>query len=53
MINPAHYDHLGYIAASYALFAATTLWFAMGARLRLARAATRLRAADPRARTVR
>ncbi len=52
MINPAAYDHLGYIAASYGLFAAATLWFAVGARMRLARAAIRLRAADPRARAM-
>ncbi len=50
MINPFSYDHAGYIAASYGLFAAATLYFAMGTRLRLARAARRLRAADPRAR---
>lgn len=49
MINPAHFDHLPYIAASYGLFVAVTLWFAVGARTRLARVAARLRAADPRA----
>ncbi len=51
MINPLHYDHLPYIAAAYGLFALATLYFAVGARLRLAHAARRLRAADPRART--
>ena len=52
MINPAAYDHLPYIAAAYGLFAAATLWFAVGARVRLARAAQKLRVADPRARNV-
>ena len=50
MINPLTYDHAGYIAAAYGLFAAATLYFAIGARLRLATIARRLRAADPRAR---
>ena len=50
MINPIAYDHAGYIAAAYGLFAAATLYFTLGARLRLATAARRLRAADPRAR---
>ncbi len=51
MINPLTYDHASYIAAAYGLFAAATLYFALGARLRLATAARRLRAADPRARS--
>ncbi len=50
MINPMHYDHLPYIAASYGLFFAATLYFTLGARLRLAKVARRLAAADPRAR---
>jgi hypothetical protein len=50
MINPLHYDHLAYIATAYGLFAAATLYFALGTRSRLARAGARLRAADPRAR---
>ena len=51
MINPLHYDHLSYIAAAYGLFAGATLYFAIGARLRLAHVARRLAAADPRARS--
>ena len=50
MNNPLHYDHLAYVAAAYALFAAVTLYYALGARMRLARATRRLRAADPRRR---
>ena len=50
MINPMQYDHLPYIAASYGLFAAATLYFVIGTRTRLSGAARRLRAADPRAR---
>ena len=50
MINPMHYDHLPYIAVSYGLFTAATLYLAIGARTRLYLAARRLRAADPRAR---
>ncbi len=49
MINPATYDHLPFIAAAYGLFAAATIWFAVGARMRLGRAAARLRATDRRA----
>jgi hypothetical protein len=52
MINPMQYDHAGYIASAYGLFVATTLWFALGARMRLVRTAARLRAADPRVRAV-
>ena len=48
MINPLHYDHLPYVAASYGLFVAATLYFAIGAQARLARVGTRLRAADRR-----
>ncbi len=44
------YDHLSYIAAAYGLFAAATLYFALGTQARLTLAARRLRAADPRAR---
>ncbi len=49
MINPLHYDHFGYIAAAYGLFAAATLYFAVGTQARLALVSRRLRAADPRA----
>ncbi len=50
MINPLGYDHLSYIAASYGLFAAATLYLVLGSRARLATVSRRLRAADPRAR---
>ena len=50
MINPLGYDHLGYIAAAYGLFAAATLYFVVGTRARLAVVSRRLLAADPRAR---
>ncbi len=50
MINPLHYDHAAFIAAAYALSLIATLYFVLGARLRLASAARRLRAADPRGR---
>ena len=50
MINPLTYDHASYIAAAYGLFAAATLYFTLGAQLRLATAARRMRAADPRVR---
>ncbi len=50
MNNPLQYDHLSYVAAAYALFAAGTLYFALGARVRLKRVTRRLRAADPRGR---
>jgi hypothetical protein len=50
MINPLHYDHLGFIAAAYGLFIGVTLFFAAGARNRLVLATRRLKAADPRAR---
>ena len=50
MINPVNYDHFGFIAASYGLFAAVTLYFVIGAQRRLSLATRRLRAADPRRR---
>ena len=50
MIDPLHYDHLPFIAGAYALFAAVTLYFALGARARLQVATRRLRAADLRGR---
>ncbi len=50
MTNPLHYDHLAYIAVAYGLSATATVYYVLGARVRLARAARRLRAADPRAR---
>jgi hypothetical protein len=43
--------HLPYIAASYGIFAAISLWMVLAAGLRLRRATTRLRAVDPRAGT--
>jgi hypothetical protein len=49
MNNPLQYDHAGFIAAAYGLFFAVTLFFAIGARSRLAVVGKRLRAADPRA----
>ena len=49
MINPLSYDHGGYIAAAYGLFAAATLYLVAGARARLGAVSRRLRAADPRA----
>ncbi len=52
MNDPLHYDHLGFIAAAYALFFAATLYFALGTRARLALVAKRLKAADPRARSL-
>jgi hypothetical protein len=50
MNNPLNFDHLGYIATAYGLFAAATIYFAAGAQMRLARVARRLRTADPRQR---
>jgi hypothetical protein len=50
MIDPLHYDHLGFIAAAYGLFFGVTLYFAVGSARRLALASRRLKAADPRAR---
>ena len=50
MIDPLGYDHLAYIAASYGLFAAVTLYLVIGTRARLSLVARRLRAADPRTR---
>ncbi len=50
MINPLRYDHLSYIAASYGLFAAATLYLVLGARARLSVVSRRLLAADPRRR---
>ena len=41
--------HLPYILASYSVFAAISAWLAVGAGLRLRRAAARLLAVDPRA----
>ena len=35
MINPSGYDHAGYIAAAYGLFAAATLYFVLAAYGRL------------------
>ncbi len=50
MINPLAYDHLSYIAVSYALFFGVVIWFSADSAARLKRATSRLRAADPRAR---
>jgi hypothetical protein len=50
MIDPLHYDHLGFIAASYGLFFGVTLFFVVGSARRLALVSRRLKAADPRAR---
>jgi hypothetical protein len=52
MNNPLLFDHLPYIAAAYGLFFAVTGWLVVGARMRLALVSRRLRAADPRARSV-
>jgi hypothetical protein len=52
MMNPLHFDHLPYIAAAYGLFFAVTAWLVFSARARLALVTRRLKAADPRARSV-
>jgi len=44
------YDHLGYIATAYALFAAATLYLGAGAQVRLAAVSKRLKAIDQRGR---
>jgi hypothetical protein len=52
MINPLNFDHLPYIAAAYGLFFAVTGWLVLGTQARLALVTRRLKAADPRARSV-
>ena len=44
MIDPFGYDHAGYIAAAYGLFAAATLYFVLATYGRLKVAERRIRA---------